>query len=326
MSQKVTEPTRESNILDIVLTITPDLITTSVHDGMSDHQIVILNLDMKAKIVKKKTRKVFIHGKADLQRIKEDITMEWEDFRKSNPGNNSVERNWLKFKNLLHSVMQKWIPQRTINKKWNLPWITPAIRRMIRKKQRCYNKARKSKEDEHWRDFRNMRQMRKKVIENAHNNYVTGLLDFNEKSNRYSIGKKFWLHVKNQRKDNLGIISLRNEDDNLVSTGKEKVHILNKHFQSVFTDEDLSNMPSPANSDIPDMPKFVIHTEGVEKLLKNINVKKANGPDEISSWVLKETATKIAPFLQFIFMQSIKEGEIPRDRKIANVGSNTQER
>ena len=78
-------------------------------------------------------------------------------------------------------------------------------------------------------------------------------------------------------------------------------------------------MPSPANSDIPDMPKFVIHTEGVEKLLKNINVKKANGPDEISSWVLKETATEIAPFLQFIFMQSIEEGEIPRDWKIANV-------
>ena len=170
-------------ILDIVLTTTPDLITTSVHHGMSDHQIVISNLDMKAKIVKKKPRKVFIHSKADLQRIKEDITVEWEDFRKSNPGNNSVERNWLKFKNLLHSVMQKWIPQRTINRKWNLPWITPAIRRLIRKTQRCYNKARKSKEDDHWRDFRNMQRMTKKVIENAHDNHVTGLLDLNEKSN-----------------------------------------------------------------------------------------------------------------------------------------------
>lgn len=71
LSQKVIDPTRESNILDIVPTTTPDLITTSVHDGMSDHQIVISNLDMKAKIVKKKPRKVFIHSKADLQSIKD---------------------------------------------------------------------------------------------------------------------------------------------------------------------------------------------------------------------------------------------------------------
>ncbi len=54
-------------------------------------------------------------------------------------------------------------------------------------------------------------------------------------------------------------------------------------------------------------------------MLKNINVKKANGPDEISSWILKEAATEIAPFLQFIFMQSIKKGEVSRDWKIANV-------
>ncbi len=57
LSQKVIEPTGQSNILDIVLTTTPNLITTSVHDGISDHQIVISNLDIKAKIVKKNQEK-----------------------------------------------------------------------------------------------------------------------------------------------------------------------------------------------------------------------------------------------------------------------------
>ncbi len=209
--------------------------------------------------------------------------------------------------------MQKRIPQKTINRKWHLPWITPGFRRMIRKKQRFYNKAKKSKEEEHWRDFRNMRRKTKKAIENSYNDYVTGLLDFNKKSKKYSIGKKFWSYVKNQRKDNSGIISLKNEDDNLVSRGEGKVHILNKYFQSVITDEDLSHMPKLTNNNIPDMPKFVVHTKGVEKLLRNINVKRANGPDEIFSWILKEASTEIAPFLQFISMQSIEKGEVPRD-------------
>lgn len=47
--------------------------------------------------------------------------------------------------------------------------------------------------------------------------------------------------------------------------------------------------------------------------------KKACGPEKILSWILKEAASEIAPFLQFIFMQSTKTAEVPRDWKLANV-------
>ena len=60
-------------------------------------------------------------------------------------------------------------------------------------------------------------------------------------------------------------------------------------------------------------------TKGIVSLLRNINRKKASGPDGISCWVLKEAAEEIAPFLQFIFNQSLTTGQVPGDWKCANV-------
>ena len=54
-------------------------------------------------------------------------------------------------------------------------------------------------------------------------------------------------------------------------------------------------------------------TKGIVSLLRNINRKKASGPDGISCWMLKETAEEIAPFLRFIFNQSLTTGQVPGD-------------
>ena len=286
---------------------------------MSDHNIVISNLDLKAKVLNDKARRVFIYNKADIVNIKRDIVNEWQNFTQSNPKIKTVEEKWTSFKHMLHTTMEKCISQRTIKKKWNLPWITPATRRMIRKKQQYYNKARKTQIEEHWKEFRNIRRATKRAIEQSRDNYVLGLLNFNQGAKSYSVSKKFWSYIKSKRNDNTGILSLKNSDGRLISKGKGKAEILSEHFESVFTYENVTNFPELPNSNIPDMPSFDIDACGMEKLLKNINVKKASGPDEISSWILKEAASEIAPFLQFTFMQSIKTSEVPRDWKLANV-------
>ena len=70
---------------------------------------------------------------------------------------------------------------------------------------------------------------------------------------------------------------------------------------------------------ISDIDPVEIQLEGIVKLLKNINTKKANGLDGISCCVLKEASDEIAPFLQFIFNQSIASGQVPKEWKRANV-------
>ena len=70
---------------------------------------------------------------------------------------------------------------------------------------------------------------------------------------------------------------------------------------------------------VSDIDPLVFQTKGIVSLLRNINAKKASGPDGISCFVLKEAAEEIAAFLQFIFNQSLTTGQVPGDWKCANV-------
>jgi hypothetical protein len=81
----------------------------------------------------------------------------------------------------------------------------------------------------------------------------------------------------------------------------------------------MSTIPSMPASDTPKMPGFVIHTAGVEKLLKNLKPNKAPGPDDIPPRILKDTAEIIAPILAIIFQKSIHTGALPTDWKNANI-------
>ena len=69
------------------------------------------------------------------------------------------------------------------------------------------------------------------------------------------------------------------------------------------------------------MPEIDITVEGIIKLLNNLDVSKAAGPDNIPNRILKLTAKQIAPVLQFIFKQSYDQGLLPEDWRKANVAA-----
>ena len=105
----------------------------------------------------------------------------------------------------------------------------------------------------------------------------------------------------------------------LYSDNSQKAKILNDQFSSVFTREDITDIPKLPGPKFPDMPDLNISREGVEKLLTGINPSKASGPDLIPCRLLKEMAKELSPIITFIFQQSIREGEIPDDWKKAFV-------
>jgi hypothetical protein len=53
-----------------------------------------------------------------------------------------LEENWTNFKVTLIEAMKKHIPQKKISSRWNVPWITTEIKKLIRKKRRAYNVGR----------------------------------------------------------------------------------------------------------------------------------------------------------------------------------------
>ena len=54
--------------------------------------------------------------------------------------------------------------------------------------------------------------------------------------------KKFWRYVKTIHKDTHGIAPLKKQNS-FVYHSKDQAEILNKQFQSVFTKENVSNIP-----------------------------------------------------------------------------------
>ena len=57
----------------------------------------------------------------------------------------------------------------------------------------------------------------------------------------------------------------------------------------------------------------------MDKLLRNINTSKAQGPDRIPNLVLKTCAHQLAPGLAIIFQRSVDAGTLPSDWRNANI-------
>ena len=116
----------------------------------------------------------------------------------------------------------------------------------------------------------------------------------------------------------MGISSL-NSVNTEITNNKAKAEILSNQFKAVFANKDADTIPDMDSSGVSDIHPLEFQTKGIVSLLRNINTKKASGPNGISCWVLKEAAEEIAPFLQFIFNQSLTAGQVPGDWKCANV-------
>ena len=87
----------------------------------------------------------------------------------------------------------------------------------------------------------------------------------------------------------------------------------------MFTVEDTSYFPTKGTRQHPSMPDIKFDTEGIIKLLLDLNPGKTSGPDQIPIRILREAAHKIAPVLQIIFNQSFVTGILPQDWLSANV-------
>ena len=107
--------------------------------------------------------------------------------------------------------------------------------------------------------------------------------------------------MKSQKQDASGVAPLYYGLDDFFSDPLTKSNILNKHFQSVFTNEDFRTMSRLILSSYPTMSHITIHSSGVENPLKNLNPDRATGPDAMPAHLLCELSAEVTPVLTFVF-------------------------
>ena len=161
------------------------------------------------------------------------------------------------------------------------PWVDTRLRRASRRKNRAFHKAKQTKSPVDWKRYKRFRMQAQKDMRSAHKKYMEEIVSNDLKENP----KVFWSYIKRKRQEPTGVAPLKNKDGFIHSDSSSKVEILNDQFVSAYTREDKSNIPKKGSSNHPTMDSIRVHPNGVLKLLRDLKIHKATGPDEVPAFI-----------------------------------------
>ena len=189
---------------------------------------------------------------------------------------------------------------------WNLHDVT---KRQCRRKQRLYNRAKKSGKAGHKAAYIRARKSVQSALKQARWGYINGILQAGLDE---GTSKPFWGYIRQQRQDNVGVSPLK-KDGKLHADSLSRCEILASQFKSVFTkdsDDPLRDIALFGPS-YPPIDPLIIREEGIRKLLSGVNPSKAAGPDQVPCRLLKELSNELSPIFTYLFKQSLATGKLP---------------
>lgn len=316
IQQIVDKPTRGEKTLDLLFTSHPGQLNrckTLPPLGNSDHDIVLTDLATYISRAKPTKRKIHLWKKADISGINNYLSEQLSNFKSTNYEN--INTMWRKVKEIILEAINQHVPTRQTLAKHTHPWMNSDLRRLTNKKQKAYTKAKQSGKPRDMRRYRAIKAELQRESRRTHNRYMEDIVSEDLQKNP----KKFWSYVKSRKQDSSQIVTLKSKDGFLHSDTTNKASILNQQFQSVYTKEDLQNLPDLGTSPFPPMDNITVNERGIFKLLKGLRPFKATGPDEVPAFILKSAADTIAPYLTRVFQLSLDQGKIPDEWRSANI-------
>ena len=328
LTQVVQEPTRKNNTLDLILTNCPNkLIRVEILPGISDHDVVFAEVDMRPIRCQQKPRSIPLYKRAKWDKIRDDLkTLTNEMKEKYVSCEPNVNQMWELFRDTVTESIKKNIPRRKTRHKDGYPWIGPKLKRLIKRQARLYKVEKKTADPFHIQKYLDLKHHVQKLTRQAYWKYIEDIVTPKEDEHEHSGMKHFWTYIKHKRSDNCGVSSLKHEGK-LHADPIEKANLLNKQNQSAFSTrvliskqefDDKHIMPEKQKNS-PEIDNIDIPLNGVVKLLKDLSPYKAPGPDNLTRRVLKELALDIGPILFMIYRKSLRTSIVPDDWRTANV-------
>ncbi|KAF2355969.1 hypothetical protein FHG87_013272, partial [Trinorchestia longiramus] len=313
LQQHVNEPTRGNNILDLVMTNTELSINgLEVTDKIGDHQMIDFSLEVQDPNTRTQHKQVLDYKRANFELMKEELgSYNYEVLM----NNQNAEECYMILKDKIATATDHHIPRKRIRPTNNPPWFSQEIKRLINARQHSYRRLKRYQTEPHRQEHIHTCKAVKRTIKSTKRNKKI-IVAAQAKTNT----KSFYKYVNDRRLKRDTIGPLIDSEGLTPTNNKSKAKILNTYFTSVFTHEDLTEIPQPHILNTQEILSDGVFTvEEIEEQLSILNPYKSTGPDGLGPRILKETAEVINEPLTNIFNRSLETGTVPDDWKRANV-------
>ena len=316
LAQIVKEPTREDQILDLVLTDLAASTSTFAAIGTSDHNPVLVKLDIPVSRDKPYRRKVWRYDKADYWGMRGHLSsVDWNQALLTDP-----DTACSNFTDIVCEAMDIYIPSKEVLRKTgDKAWFDDDCRKKANRKRRLYKKMRQDDCETNRNRFKKARMEYNKAEKKAKKQHDIKIKK--ELSDGSLSSKEWWSKVNTMsgNKTKADVPVLKNEDQ-VLTTAKEKAEIFCQTFaKKCHLDDACDPAPDSHNNSHHSIDKIAFRPKDVRRILKKLNVDKANGPDEIPTRVLRECSAELARPLSCLFKLCFMQGVFPQQWKSASV-------
>ena len=236
LTQVVQTPTHfnsgSSSLIDLALVSSVDQVLQCStvpqlgdHDKCSFHLGISLILKCKSIVqqVKQPPRKIWRYDLADFNRANQLIDQTDWDSILINDDIDSAVQNWTnKFMEIMHAC----IPQLTLRKKRNVPWLNSNIVRHIRQRNSAFQAAKRSSKPNVFGKYKKLRNKVVKLLRSSKKEFY-GRINLADK-------KQFWKTIKFLSKKQTSIPELHHLGES-AKTSKAKAEMLNAFLVHVLT-------------------------------------------------------------------------------------------
>ena len=84
----------------------------------------------------------------------------------------SVDENWSFFFQNFQQILNDHVPTKVLGRRTHLPWMSATLKRLIRKKQWVYNKARLFRCETDWAYYKQLKKEVKNMLKSQHKTYL----------------------------------------------------------------------------------------------------------------------------------------------------------
>ena len=312
LEQMICQPTHQAGrILDLLFTTSESLISdvsvAGQHDVChSDHFAITFKVNSKVERVIRK-RKTLNFKKANWEGLNKALnSVKWDNLL----GHDESETAWRKFKLVLSSLIDKFIPSVVVKENHHPPWFDDETFKMHQKKTRLRLKYKESGLLNDYDRYSECRKQFKVLLNEKMQSYVEDEYDPS------LISKKFWKYLKSTSGGSR-VPETVNYGSRFRNNPGGQSELFNEFFCDQFSEASNYDIDIDFSHDMEFDIDFDFRR--VRKLLKNVKPNKAAGPDNIHGKILKNCAVSLAYPLSLIFKTSYNSGMIPNDWKAANV-------